>query len=246
VGTHFKGLKVGIIYRDSENWDPARTTFVNRIKALRSNVIVAQRGVMKNQGSYATEVNELHMKGAQLVFVWNDPLAATEIIQQAKGQNWSPQFLVPPANLMTDTLGDQALNPPVQGINVRPAYSPGDYTGPFASYANEIRRMEAAYAKRRPGVTPTDIHWLVWLADRDLYKQLVDCGRDCTRNKLLGLFLWRKYTFQEVAPSCPVDYTRNGHVGGFWATVFTAYRKPDGKVGWRNISGQVCRDNFLK
>jgi hypothetical protein len=245
VGARFKGRKVGIIYRDSENWDPARVTFVNRLKALRSNVIVAQRAVAKNQGSYVTEVNELHSKGAQLVFVWDTPIAATAIIQQAKGQNWSPQFLVSPWNVTTDALGDQALNPPVHGISVRSAYSRGDYTGPFASYANEIKRMEAAYVRWRSGVQPTDIHWWVWLVYRDLHKLLVECGKDCTRNKLLGLLLWKKYTFQEVAPSCPVDYTRNGHVGGFWATMFTAYRKADGNVGWRNIPGQICRDNFL-
>jgi ABC-type branched-subunit amino acid transport system substrate-binding protein len=246
VATHWRGKKVGIIYRDSENWDPGRATFIARLKKENSNTIVAQRGVMKNQGSYVTELNELHTKGAELVFVWENALAATAIVQEAKGQNWNPQFLIFPFNTTTDAIGNQALNPPVQGISVWPAYSPGDYSGPFASYAKEIKHMEQVYAKRRPNTTVTDIHWMVWLSYRDLHHMLLACGKDCTRNKLLGLFLWKKYTYQDVAPSCPVDYTRNGHVGGFWATMFTAYQKPDGKVGWRHIPNQVCRDSFLK
>lgn len=245
VGTRFKGKKVGIIYRDSENWDPGRATFLGRLKELGANQVVAQRGVTKNQGSYITELNELRTKGSQVVFVWENALAATAIIQEAKSQNWSPQFLIFPFNVTTDAVGDQALNPPVHGITTWPAYSPGDYSGPFASYANEIKRMEAVYRERRSGTQVTDIHWMVWLSYRDLHKMLLACGKDCTRNKLLGLFLWKKYTYEDVAPSCPVDYTRNGHVGGYWATMFTAYRRPNGSVGWKHIDGTVCRDSFL-
>ncbi len=246
VGTRFKGKKVGIIYRQSENYDPGRVAFVKRLKAMRSNPVVAQAGVVKNQGTYFTELNELQGKGAQVVFVWDHPAATTGIVQQAKGQNWSPQFLLTvPASIQTDALGEQALHPPLHGIHFRPAYSPGDHSGPFASYAAEIKRFEAAYAKWRPGVKPSDVHWWGWLLFRDLHTYLVACGRDCTRNELLGLFLWRKYTADELAPSCPIDFTRNGHVGGFWTTMFTAYRRPNGTVGWRNIPGAVCRDSFL-
>ena len=245
VAAHFKGKKVGIIYRDSENWDTGRTTFINRLKKHGTNQIVAQRGVIKNQGSYITELNELRTKGAQLVYVWENAIAATAIIQEAKSQNWSPQFLIFPFNTTTDAVGDQALSPPVHGISTWPAYSPGDYSGPFASYAKDIKHMEQVYAERRPGITVTDIHWMVWLSYRDLHRTLLACGKDCTRNKLLGLFLWKQYTYEEVSPSCPVDYTRNGHVGGFWATMFTAYRRPNGSTGWRHIPGSVCRDSFL-
>jgi ABC-type branched-subunit amino acid transport system substrate-binding protein len=245
VGTRFKGKKVGIIYRDSENWDTGRTTFINRLKKLGTNTVVAQRGVVKNQGSYVTELNELRTKGSQVVFVWENALAATAIVQEAKSQNWSPQFVIFPFNVTTDAVGDQALDPPIHGVTTWPAYSPGDYSGPFASYAKEIKRMESVYAERRAGTAVTDIHWMVWLSYRDLHNMLLACGKDCTRNKLLGLFLWKKYTYEEVAPSCPVDYTRNGHVGGFWATMFTAYRRPNGSVGWRHIPGAVCRDSFL-
>jgi hypothetical protein len=73
---------------------------------------------------------------------------------------------------------------------------------------------------------------------------LLECGRDCSRNKILGLSLARVRPYSETQPACPVDFTRNGHVGGFTATMFTTYRKPNGNAGWRHIPGYVCKEHF--
>jgi hypothetical protein len=243
IGTKYKTKKIGVIYRESENWDPGHKTFLSTVRSLGGKVVV-DVGVTKNQGSYLTEINELRSKGAQVVFLWENALAATAILQEAKGQNYSPKFVVFPFNVSTDAWGNQALNPPVDGVALWPAYSPGDYSGPFASYAGEIKKMEQVYAERRPGIEVTDIHWQVWLFYRDLHRLLDQCGRDCTRNKILGLSLSKPIPFSQTTPSCPVDFTRNGHVGGFWASMFTAYRKPNGEAGWRHIPNYVCRDSF--
>lgn len=243
VGTKYKGKKIGVIYRESENWEPGHKTFLSTVRSLGGNVVV-DVGVTKNQGSYLTEINELRSKGAQVVFIWENALAATAILQEAKGQNYSPKFIVFPFNISTDAWGNQALNPPVDGIAVWPAYSPGDYSGPFASYASEIKKMEQVYERRRPAIEVTDIHWQVWLFYRDLHRLLEQCGRDCTRNKILGISLAKPIAFSQTTPSCPVDFTRNGHVGGFWATMFTAYRKPNGEAGWRHVPNYVCRESF--
>ncbi len=244
VGSKYKSKKIGVIYRESENWEPGHKTFLSTVASLGGKV-VADMGVTKNQGSYLTEINELRTKGAEVVFLWENALAATAILQESKGQNYSPKFVVFPFNISTDAWGDQALNPPVDGVSVWPAYSPGDYSGTFAGYAKEIKKFEEVYARRRPGIEVTDIHWMVWLFYRDLHRLLVQCGRDCTRNKILGLSLARPIPFSESNPSCPVDFTRNGHVGGFWATMFTAYRRPNGEAGWKHVPGMVCRDSFL-
>lgn len=243
VVAKYRNKKLGVIYRESENWEPGHKTFLKTVKAGGVKV-VADIGVTKNQGNYLTEINELRTQGAETVFLWENALAATAILQEAKGQNYHPKFIVFPFNVSTDAWGDQALNPPVDGIALWPAYSPGDYSGPFASYAAEIKRMEEVYARRRPGVQVTDIHWQVWLSWKALHKTLQDCGRDCTRNKVLGLSLSKPLSYEETAPSCPVDLTRNGHVGGFWATMFTAYKKANGNAGWRHIPGYVCRERF--
>lgn len=243
IGHKYPGKKIGVIYRESENWDPGRQTFLKTVKSLGGNV-VAQHGVTKNQGSYFTEIADLQSKGAQVIFVWENALAATAILQEAKGQNYSPKFVVFPFNIETDAWKQQALNPTVDGIATWPAYSPGDYSGPFASYAKEIKHFEEVYAKRRPGTQVTDIHWQVWLAWKSLHQLLLECGKECTRNKILGLSLARPRLFPETQPACPIDFTRNGHVGGFTATMFTTYRKPDGNVGWRHVPNYVCKEHF--
>ncbi len=244
IGSKYKNRKVGVIYRESENWEPGHQSFLRKVRSLGARV-VADMGVTKNQGSYLTEINELRSQGAQTVFVWENALAATAILQESKGQNYHPKFVVFPFNISTDAWGNQALNPPVDGVAVWPAYSPGDYSGPFASYAAEIKKFEEVYRRRRPGVAVTDIHWQVWLGWRALHQTLEACGRDCTRNKILGLSLARPLSYDETKPSCRVDLTRNGHVGGFWATMFTAYRRANGSAGWRHVPGYVCRESFL-
>ena len=243
----FKGKKVGVIYRESENWEPGHQTFLKRLKDNGMTVPPeADLGVVKNQGAYANEIRQLNLDyGAEVVFLWENALAATAIIQQAKSQDYHPQFVIFPFNVTTDVIGDDMLNPPVHGIATWPAYSPGDYGGTFSPYADEIKRMEQVYAQRRPGIQVTDIHWQVWLAWRDLHTILEECGRDCTRNKFVGLLLWRPYELKETKPSCPVDFTRNGHVGGFWATMFTAYAKGGGNAGWKHIDGVACKSAFL-
>jgi ABC-type branched-subunit amino acid transport system substrate-binding protein len=243
IGHKYKGKKIGVIYRQSEEWDPGRQTFLKTVARLGGKV-VSQSGVTKNQGSYLVEINDLRAKGAEVVFVWENALAATAIYQEARGQNYSPKFVVFPFNVETDAWKSQALDPTVDGIATWPAYSPGDYSGPFASYASEIKKFEQTYAERRPGVQVTDIHWQVWLAWKALHQLLLECGKDCTRNKVIGLSLARPRPFSETSPACPIDFTRNGHVGGFTATMFTTYERPDGTVGWRHVPGYVCKEHF--
>src|SRR5688572_18195234 len=91
IGSKYKAKKVGVIYRESENWEPGHQTFLKTVRSL-GGTVVADMGVTKNQGSYLTEINELRSKGAQVVFIWENALAATAILQEAKGQNYSPKF----------------------------------------------------------------------------------------------------------------------------------------------------------
>jgi ABC-type branched-subunit amino acid transport system substrate-binding protein len=242
VGHHHPGKRIGVIYRNSENWDPGRQAFLKRLKELGGNV-VAQVPVEKNQGNYANALVEMTGKGAQVVFAWENALAQTAMIQQAKAQNYSPQWVVFPFNIVTDALGDQAMSPPLEGIAAWTAFSPGDYSGPFESYAAEIKKFEAAYAKYRAGTQVTDIHWQVWLAWKYLHQLLLQCGKDCTRNKLAGLIITAKNQ-GDFPLVCPIDFTRNGHIGSTALNMLEAYRRPNGNVGWRHMPGQVCKDAF--
>jgi ABC-type branched-subunit amino acid transport system substrate-binding protein len=236
----FPNKKIGIIYRDSEFWIPGKDAF----EKVVGNQVVARQAVIKNQGSYQAQLLDMQTKGADLVFAWENALAQAAMINEADGfiPPYRPQWIVFPFNLVTDTVGDRALNPTIHGISTWSAYSPGDYGGPFAEYADEIRRFEAAYKKHRD-VPLTDIHWMTWLAWKSIHYTLDQCGRECTRNKVVGAMLWKPYGYDITKPSCPLDFTRNGHEGGDHASIFEAYRRPNGSVGFKHR--QHCQTGFL-
>ncbi len=244
IATQHPGKKIGAFYRDSENWDPGYKAFVAELKRLKQNFF-GGAAVASDQRSYSTALNNFQQNDVQVLFGWENALNGTNMILQAKSQNYSPQWVMFPFNLETDTLEDAALSPPVEGIAAWSAYTPGDYSGPFAEYADEIHRFENAYAQHRPGLKKlTDLHWQVWLAWKTIHTLLVRCGADCTRNKMVGLLLGKKYGYAETKPDCPVDFTRNGHVGGFSASFYRAYAGPQG-AAWRHVPGFHCRESLV-
>jgi ABC-type branched-subunit amino acid transport system substrate-binding protein len=244
IATQHPGKAVGALYRNSENWEPGYTAFVQELDRLNVE-FVGGVPVQSDQRTYSTQLNTLRGDGAQVLFAWENALNVTNMVGQAKGQGWSPQWVVFPFNLETDTLMGQALSPPLEGIAAWSAYSPGDYSGPFAEYADEIRRFEAAYRKYRPNVRDlTDLHWQVWLAWKTVHQLFVSCGSDCTRNKIVGMLLSRKFGYDETKPDCPRDFTRNGHVGGFSVSFYKAYNGPNG-AAWRHVPGYHCRESLV-
>ena len=246
VRRKFPNAKVGIIYRDSEYWIPGKDAFIQAL----GRQPVAQEKVYKNQGSYHAQVLAMQQGGADLVFAWENALAQSAMIKEAEEFRplpYQPQWIVFPFNLVTDTVGEAAIRPGkvMHGISTWAAYSPGDYTGPFAEYADEIRRFEAAYKTHHRTAYDsglTDIHWMTWLAWRSIHYTLEQCGRDCTRNKFLGSMIYKPYEYPTTKPSCPTDFTRNGHEGGYWASTFEAYKRPNGSVGWKHL--QHCRESW--
>ena len=50
------------------------------------------------------------------MWLWLNALEATAFIKQSKAQQFSPNFMVFPFNLTTQTLGDDALSPPITGF----------------------------------------------------------------------------------------------------------------------------------
>src|SRR5205807_2709625 len=98
------------------------------------------------------EIIELQRSGAQVVFVLEAADAQLNVIKQAKTQQYNPQWEVFSFNIQTQTLMNDALTPPLLGTNLAPAYECHQYGGPYASYANEIKEFEAAYAKYDPNL----------------------------------------------------------------------------------------------
>ncbi len=193
--SRFKTKKIGVIGRDSANWMPGIRGF-DKVAAGRLN-IVKRIFTPKDHHNYSLEISEMRNSGVEVLWFWENALAATEMIQQAKAQDWNPTFMVFPFNLTSQTLGDQAINPKMYGIGVWNSYSWHDYSGQFSLYAADIKEFERQYAKYRPDANirgvAGDLLFLNWQGMKSLHALLAACGRDCTRNKIADVIRSSKY-----------------------------------------------------
>ena len=243
----FKGKKIGILHRNSIYWDPGWKAFHDRLReAGQEGNIVSEPPVKQNQGSYAQELQATRSAGAEVMWAWENALDTPEMIKQAKSQQWSPNWMVFPFNVELTALqanGD-ALNPPIEGVAAWPAYTKGQYDGPFASYAADIHEFENEYKQYDPNVdlggAGGDLLFLNWVAQKALYQQFLDCGKDCTRNKFAGMMLtgYKK----TVTPNCPADWSRVSHRGGFALDIFKTYLDSAGNAAWEPVA--LCVERY--
>ena len=238
--------KIGVVWRQSDRWQPGYQAFKDTLASAGVN-LVADLPVQQNQAVYSSQIVQLQQSGAQTVFVWENALASTELTKQSISQGYRPTWLMFPFNLQTDALGEESLHPPFEGIATWPAYSPNMDSGPYAS---ELQEFEAALKKYGTGARGNDILWMTWLGWKQLYQMFLDCGPGCTRNKMVALLIAN--TQKPVVPTCALDFSKNGHIGGFQGSVFRAFKRPNNavyednkcadrrcNVGWEEI--QHCK-----
>ena len=232
----FKNLRIGILKRDSANWEPGVSAFTAMAKTYGLH-IVGEEKAAANAGSYLAQINNLHNTDhADVVWIWLNALETTEVVKQMKAQAWSPHLMVFPFNLTSQTLGSDALNPVMEGVAMYPAYSDGYYGGTFASYADDMRQFKAQYAKYDPNADLNgvggDLLFLNWVGQKALYKQLLLCGADCTRNRFVDVL--QGYDGTPISSACPIDFTTGDHHhGSQYLTFMETFTAPDGKVNWR-------------
>lgn len=248
AATRFKGKTVGIIKRQSANWEPG----VNGFKALASKLgidIVLDRAVPQNQGSYRQDIADLDSANADVVWLWLNALETTEFILQAKAQSLPASFMVFPFNLETQKLGEYSMNPKLVGVAAWQAYSFGDYAGSFKSYAEDMKQFERQYLEKRPLADIKglggDLLFLNWAGQKAIHQVLLACGRTCNRNRFVETMHGFK---RKVQPSaCVMDLTRpgagNDRRGGYAVSVMEAYRAPDGTYNFRNTD--TCVEHLL-
>lgn len=251
ITSQYRSKKIGVLWRDSEHWEPGHRTFKAAL-AKDNMTTVADVPAQKSASVYTTQIQALKDKGAEVVWIWENALAAIEIIRQAQDQNFTPKWVVFPFNLMSDTLGEDTVSPvAIDGIATwapyfpgaqnpaTKAYQPGKVDGPFARYANIIKQFELQHTRYASGENRDDIVFMTWAGWAQIHKLLLQCGRDCTRNKAVGLLQSGKHTVQ--APGCPLDFSRR-NVGGYQANVFRAFKSSDGRYGWEET--RHCRSGF--
>jgi ABC-type branched-subunit amino acid transport system substrate-binding protein len=257
IVNQYRNRRIGVIYRDSEHWEPGHRTFKQTLKNAGITLpSEADQGAPKNQTTYTSHLIALQGayggQGADVVFIWENALSAIEIIQQAADQQYFPKWVVFPFNLMTETLADnpQRSNIKMDGISAwapyvpgagtgQTGYQPGRVDGSFAQYAQLIREFERQHNKYAPGENRDDIVFMTWGGWAQIHQLLLECGKDCTRNKVVGLL--QSGVHQVKAPGCPIDFTRNGHVGGFSVNIFKDFMDPV-RDGWREVAH--CKTGF--
>ena len=179
--------------------------------------------------------------GGEVGWVWVTALEVTQLLKQAKAQQYNPQWLLFPFNLSSQTLDSDALNPTLDGVAMYPAYSKGDYSGGFASYADDMKEFERQYAKYDPNIDlggiGGDLLFLNWVGQKALSVQLTQCGKDCTRDKFIDVM--RSYQGKSPSSSsCPIDFRGDGFHGSDSLNFMTTYKSASGKVNWRTT--QLC------
>jgi len=252
--THLNGKKIGIIERNSSNWEPGVVTFKAALQAAGESAnIVADDKVTNNQGDYTKELVDMNAAGAQVVFIWENALAADEIIQQESNQTSNPpQWLLFPFNLTLYTLNASGVKTSgMQGIVPWPAYTSSSARcssggsgitrndADYEHYMNEIKLFEAMYAKYDSGTNGAnlcgmggDLLFGTWEAWRQVADLLVKCGVNCTRNGIAGLML-NGYTSQ-VGANCTVDFSGGDHHHGGLGEDIYVVKQENGGPGWIN------------
>ncbi len=232
-----KKQKIGLVWRNSSNVEPAAIAFRQRI-AQAGGKIVADIPVQMSQGNYSQEIIELRQRGAEVVYIGDDALSQINMMKQAKTQNYNPNWLVFSFNLQTQTLQEDSLTPPLTGANLSPAYACGQHSGTYAPYAADVKEFEQAYAKYSPNTDlcgpAGDVAFGTWLGFKAMAGLLEVCGQNCTRNTLAGIFE-AGYKVDPGGAGCPVDFSRDPHHGGYGVNLMEAYRLSNGDYGWTNL-----------
>ena len=239
----FPGKKIGIIERNSPNWRPGIDHFLAKAKEYGLKIVKEDK-VEDKQGNYTNEILDMKNAGAEVIFSWENALNTTELIKQGKAQLYKGSWMVFGVNLMSQTLGSDALTPPLVGAVMYTPYSHGDYSGPFARYADDMKLFAAQYAKYRPNTDLSgvggDLLFLNWTAQKSLYAQLQLCGKDCTRNRFVDVL--HGYHARPTSSVCDIDFVHSdGYHGSTQINFIEAYNAPSGKVNFRNLKPCVDR-----
>lgn len=242
VLSRFPGVRIGIIGKASDGWDAGRQGFLAALREAGATV-VADIPLSPGDPVVTDELAAVHRAGADVVWAWVEQVDAIQLVKQSNAQRYPMRWVAPFAvNYLLESLGEDALRPaPITGLNVVPPAVPGLYTGPFAPYAEEFRRFEDAYRRYRGKPVRRDVAdllFLKWLEDRDVARLLEQCGRDCTRNRLVEPLV--NGTFSALDPICHFDF-RRGRAAGYQASAFEATPAHGGPIWTETVR---CADRF--
>lgn len=228
--------KIGVLTVSSDGWKGGADTFEAVMKAHGRQVM--RREIANNNDVLTSHVVAFEQAGVQAVFANVNALAFSRLVTESDSQSYYPIISGWAFNLASDNFGSTMRKWPegtIQGLSATPVWDPQT----AYAWSKEMARVKSYYEKYY-GAAPNDIDWIQWIAMKALHRFLLDCGKDCTRNRMAGM-LESGYRGQDQ-PSCPVDFARGGGRFGGWFTNFwdTIYR--GSTVVWRQR--ETCVDHF--
>lgn len=242
----YPGKKIGLLSRSSTNWDGAFDAFKDELKK-QGRAVAYEKKILNGQ-DYNVEIQDLKRTcpaAECVVYVNENVINFAKLYEQAEGQSYRPAWFNYGFQLTLDTLGRSTANaPPVEAWWVTPAYDGLNETN--QPWWSEIQAMKEAYAKYCTGSCSkkpadlNDVDWQFWVAFKAMHKLLADCGKDCNRNKIVGLYL-SGYKAR-VDPLCAADFSRGNHHFGAWqANILQAVPHSKGAV-WKQT--ETCKESF--
>ena len=149
------------------------------------------RAVPQNKGAYLQDIIDLQNAAPTSCGCGSTPSRRTTFIKQAKAQQFSPQFMVFPFNLTTQTLADDALDAADHRHRDVELVQPGRLLRPVRRLRRRHTAVRAAVravpARGRPRRRWRRPLFLNWSAQKAMHQLLLQCGPDCTRNRFVGL-----------------------------------------------------------
>lgn len=230
--------KIGLVYRQDPSYDSGAKSFLRTLAARGVETIVTV-GTSANQTIYRDQVAGLKGK-ADVVFILDDPLGSTPLMKQARQQDYAPQWvLLSGLNFTTELLGSDAVSPhPIEALSVWPPYSPGVHGGPYARYGDEIAKFEQAFERYTGRPSTSDATWVFWSFWHVMAGQFDQCGRDCTRNRLIAVTKW------DAEPFCSMEFTNGSNFAGTAVSIARAYSPSVGTAAWAEVPGTICKTSF--
>ena len=231
-----KGSKVGVLTVNSDGWKGGAETYTARLKQLGMNVAIT-REIANNNDVLTSHVSAFEGAGIDFVFLNINALAFTRFVTEADSQGYYPKLMGWSFNLVTETVGGTMRRfPNNQGLSVSPVHDPER----TYDWTDEYKRMKAAYVEYYGNDEPNDIDWIQWIAMKGFHRMLLDCGSDCTRNKLAGM-LDAGYATREK-PNCRIDFGRGGgRFGGYLVNYWQGINRGNTHV-WKQV--ETCRPSF--
>jgi ABC-type branched-subunit amino acid transport system substrate-binding protein len=228
--SRYRGLRVGIIRRDTPNWEPGFAAFVERLGAAGVRPVAVVSHPQQTQ-LYDAHLQTLREKGAQVVWAWNHAFDHIPMVKQSRARQdpfkWVLAF---PVAAVTETLGRDAVEPePLVGVSVFATYRPKMHDPRYAEQAREFEAAHAKFEGRDVDPVRGDVLFQAWLDYRQVAELLNRCGRDCTRTKLVQTLTTE---MRHQPPSCPFDF-RLGRAAGIGINAVQAHSTNPGQAAWR-------------